>query len=36
MEIVKAVGNVGFVVGIFAITMAPRIASLILALRRKR
>ena len=35
MEIVKALGDFGFVVSLVAITMAPRIASLILSARRK-
>ncbi len=35
MEIVKALGNFGFVVSLIAIAMGPRIASLILAARRK-
>jgi hypothetical protein len=36
MEIVKVIGNIGFVIGLFAIAMAPRIASLFLAMRRKK
>jgi hypothetical protein len=35
MEIVKALGDVGFVVTLIGITMAPRIAGLFLAARRK-
>jgi hypothetical protein len=36
MEIVKAIGDIGFVVGLTAIAMAPRIVSLFLAMRRKQ
>jgi hypothetical protein len=36
MEIVKAMGDVGFVVTLIGITMAPRITGLFLAARRKR
>jgi hypothetical protein len=35
MEIVKTLGNFGFVVSFIAIAMAPRIASLILVARHK-
>jgi hypothetical protein len=36
MEIVKAIGDIGFVVGLTAIAMAPRIVSLLLAMRRRK
>jgi hypothetical protein len=36
MEIVRAMGDVGFVVTLIGITMAPRITGLFLAARRKR
>ena len=36
MEIVKAMGDVGFVVTLIGITTAPRITGLFLAARRKR
>ena len=35
MEIVKALGDFGFVVSLIGITMAPRIASLLLDRSRK-
>ncbi len=36
MEIVKALGDFAFVASLIVITMAPRIASLFLAMRRKQ
>ena len=35
MEIVKALGDLGLVIGTVAIVLAPRIGSLFLAMRRK-
>jgi hypothetical protein len=36
MEIVKALSDFGFVMVLVAIVMAPRLASLVLATRRKQ